>query len=219
MGKEDLPMTTIALMASVFIAMSFLARGENLSDYSTLSIVMSALWLAGAVFFFIKGTSDQRVAHKERAELDLPEKSRIVSVDDIGGKNRGKPLVSKKHFLVGSPDILIEEGGMKIPVEVKTGKAPDRPHLSHIMQLGAYLILVDVNFKQETPHGYIEYVSRGDIRKRHEIEWDMLTKALVLSKVSEIRDAERNGEAHRDHNREGKCRNCSRRLECPERLV
>jgi CRISPR-associated exonuclease Cas4 len=217
--SEDLPIATIALVASVFTAMAFLARGDNLENYNTLTIIMAIIWVIGAVFFFIKGTSERRKVRKRKKELNIPEKARIVQVDDIKDSNRGKPLVSKKHYLIGSPDILIEENGTKVPVEIKTGRAPKKPYFSHIMQLSAYLVLVDTNFKQKTSYGYIEYVPKDGARKRHKVEWDMLTKALVLSKVSEIRDAERTGVAHRNHKREGKCRSCSRRTGCPERLA
>jgi CRISPR-associated exonuclease Cas4 len=216
--SEDLPLVTIALAASVFTVMAFLSRGNNLEDYNTLSVIIAGLWLVGAVGFFIKGTADRILASNSKEKVALPKRSTIISVDDIGSGKRGKPLVSKKHFLIGSPDVIIEEEGMKVPVEIKTGRSPDRPHFSHIMQLSAYLVLVDVNHSQTTPHGYIEYVPSKGERKRHKVEWDMMTKALVLSKVSEIREAERIGEAHRNHNRAGKCRNCSRRSGCPERL-
>ncbi|MFW3146065.1 MAG: PD-(D/E)XK nuclease family protein [Thermoplasmatota archaeon] len=221
-GERDegsgLPIASLALLASVFTASAFLAQGDNLEDYYFLSVIMAGLWLIGAVFFFWRASTHRRTAELGRRKLNLPRDSRILQVDDLG-KNGRKPLVSKKHFLIGLPDMVIEEKDLMIPVEVKTGKIPPKPHFSHIMQIGAYLILMDQKFKQQTPYGYIEYSPDRTHRKRFQIEWDMVTKALVLSKVSEIRDAERTGEAHRNHNREGKCRYCSRRNNCPERLV
>lgn len=218
-GTEDLPIATIALVASVFTAMAFLTKGNNLETYNALTILMAGLWLVGAIFFFIKGTTERRTVQKGKEDLKIPQDARIVQVDDLEKGRGGKPLVSKKHFLIGSPDILIEENGKKVPVEIKTGKVPTNPYFSHIMQLSAYLVLVDANYNQRSDYGYIEYAPRKGSRQRHKVEWDMVTKALVLSKVSEIRDAERNGIAHRNHNREGKCRSCSRRIGCPERLV
>lgn len=217
--REDLPLATIALIASVFTAMAFLSRGDNLDHYNTLSVVIAGLWLIGAVIFFVKGSRDRMGAMVGKKRMKLPERSSIVEVDDIGTGKRGKPLISKRHYLIGSPDILIQESGFKIPVEIKTGKVPPKPHFSHLMQLSAYLVLVDSKYDQKTPYGYIEYVPSSGSRRRHKVDWDMMTKALVLSKVSEIREAERRGEAHRNHDREGKCRFCSRRAGCPERLV
>jgi len=81
------------------------------------------------------------------------------------------------------------------------------------------MLLTDVNYQQETPYGYVDYAPNRNDRKRFKVEWDLMTRALVLSKVSEIRDADRTDVAHRNHDREGKCRNCSRRQGCPEKLV
>lgn len=217
--KGSLPVTMMALVASIFMMMAFLARGKHLEDYGMISIIMAGLWLIGAVFFLVKGARYDREAHDAKGAVGLPVNSHVKSADDIGSGIRGKPLTSKKHYLVGSPDIIIEEHGKMIPVEIKTGRAPVKPHFSHVMQLGVYLLLIDVNIHQETPYGYIEYVPPKGNRTRHKVEWDMLLKAMVLSKVSEIREAERTGEAHRNHEREGKCRHCSRRDQCPERLV
>jgi CRISPR-associated exonuclease Cas4 len=87
------------------------------------------------------------------------------------------------------------------------------------MQLTCYMILMDANLNVHTPYGYIEYASPEGDRKRFKVESDMLTRALALSKVSEIRSAERTGEAHRDHDRIGKCRNCAKADLCPESLA
>ncbi|MFO8050374.1 MAG: Dna2/Cas4 domain-containing protein [Thermoplasmatota archaeon] len=213
-----LQVATLALMASVFTASTFLAKGDNLQEYYWMSIATAGLWLMGAVFFFWRGSTHKRTAALSKSKLNIPEDSRMVDADDLG-KKRGKPLVSKKHYLVGVPDMIIEERGFKIPVEVKTGRVPKSPHFSHIMQLGAYLVLMDASYAQSTPYGYIEYAPTRDSCRSFKIEWDMMTKALVLSKVSEVREAERTGVIHRNHNREGKCRNCSRRDGCPERLA
>jgi CRISPR-associated exonuclease Cas4 len=52
----------------------------------------------------------------------------------------------------------------------------------------------------------------------HVIDFDQNLKALLLSKLEEMRRAIANGDVHRDHERPGKCRSCSRREHCPERL-
>jgi CRISPR-associated exonuclease Cas4 len=216
---RDLPIASMALLASVFTASTFLAKEENLDFYSRASAIIAVMWLIGAVFFFWRGSHHLRVVEKGKEELSLPKGSVMISVDDIENKKGTKPLTSKKHFLIGAPDMIIDEGDNKIPVEVKTGRVPMKPHFSHIMQLSAYLVLMDVNYHQDTPYGYLEYVPSKSEKKRFKIEWDLITKALVLSKVSEIREAERTDVAHRNHNREGKCKGCSRRHGCPERLA
>ncbi len=217
--KHDLPVAALALLASVFTASTFLAKGDNLDHYYMASVVIAGVWLIGAVFFFWRGALQRKLAEEGIEELSLPKGSEMVIADDVENRKGTKPLSSKRHFLVGAPDMIIEEDGKKIPIEVKTGRIPIKPHFSHIMQLSAYLILMDVNYDQDTPFGYLEYAPSKSERKRFKIDWDLMTKALVLSKVSEIRESERIGIAHRNHQREGKCRGCSRRQGCPEKLV
>ncbi|MGA1793508.1 MAG: PD-(D/E)XK nuclease family protein [Thermoplasmatota archaeon] len=217
--QQELPIATLALLASVFTASTFLAKGDNLDEYYWASVVIAGAWLAGAAFFFWRGMHQKRVAEEGLSELDLPKKAEVVVHDDPELRKGSKPLTSSKHYLVGTPDMVLEEDGYKIPVEVKTGRIPPKPHFSHIMQLSAYMVLMDVNYGQETPHGYLDYAPGKTDRKRFTVEWDLMTKALVLSKVSEIREADRTHVAHRNHDREGKCRNCSRRQGCPEKLV
>jgi len=64
------------------------------------------------------------------------------------------------------------------------------------------------------PHGILRY---GTVE--HEIEYNEELKHLVLEKIEDMRGLEKSGEAHRNHNRPGKCRSCSRRNDCPEKLV
>jgi CRISPR-associated exonuclease Cas4 len=217
--KGDLRIAALALLASVFTASTFLAKGDNLDEYYFASVVIAGAWLIGALFFFWRGAHQRKVAENGIEELSLPKGAEMVTVDDIGNRKGTKPLTSKRHYLVGAPDLVIEENGKKVPVEMKTGRIPVKPHFSHVMQLAAYLVLMDVNYDQETPYGYLEYSPSKKERKRFKVDWDLMTKALVLSKVSEIRESERTGVVHRNHHREGKCRGCSRRQGCPERLV
>jgi CRISPR-associated exonuclease Cas4 len=62
-------------------------------------------------------------------------------------------------------------------------------------------------------YGILRY---GDVQ--HIVAFDDNLRALLLKKVRELREAMASGEAHRDHDRPGKCRSCSRRDACPERL-
>ncbi len=215
---SDLPIISLALLGVLVSSLTLLIRDDGSDGYLFLSIIFSLIWLLAAIFFILRGEVWRRNAREGLKGMSLPEGSDILRADRSRREERGKPLRSARHFLIGMPDIIIEEEGLKVPVEFKSGKPPFKPHFSHVMQLGAYLILVDEQYHQTSTHGYIEYGPDKDSRKRFRMEWDMITKAQVLSKVSEIRDSERSGMAHRNHNRPGKCRSCSRRNGCPERL-
>ncbi|MGA1822306.1 MAG: PD-(D/E)XK nuclease family protein [Thermoplasmatota archaeon] len=218
--STDLSIIMMAILATFFAASTFIARDDSLKGYYILAVIVSALWTVGALFFFFVGVISLRSASKGKEKLSIPVDGRIIEAFDIDkGGSDSEPLVSQRHYLIGSPDMIIEENGFKIPVEIKSGRIPPKPHFSHVMQLGAYLILLDENFGQVTPYGYIDYRPSSGESKRFTGEWDMMAKALVLSKVSEIRESEKTGIAHRNHRREGKCRNCSRRSGCPEKIV
>ena len=64
------------------------------------------------------------------------------------------------------------------------------------------------------PYGILRYEGI-----EHEIEFSEELEVLLLSKLREMRTLMINNDVHRNHSREGKCRNCSRRDICPERLV
>lgn len=215
---SDLPIISLALLGVLVSSLTLLIRDNGSNGYLFMSIIFSLIWLLAAIFFILRGEVWRRSALEGLKGMSLPEDSDILRADRSGREERGEPLRSTRHFLIGMPDLIIEEGGLKVPVEFKSGKVPFKPHFSHVMQLGAYLILVDERYDQTSTHGYIEYGPDRDSRKRFRVDWDMITKAQTLSKVSEVRNSERSGVAHRNHNRPGKCRSCSRRNGCPERL-
>ena len=124
----------------------------------------------------------------------------------------GDNLRSESLDLSGRPDLILRRGDEMIPVEVKTGRVPRGPLFSHILQLGAYCAILSEEHRVEK--GIIRYG-----QKEFEIEYDANLEELVLLKAEEMRRIVRDGGAHRNHNREVKCRNCSRRHLCPESLV
>jgi CRISPR-associated exonuclease Cas4 len=109
---------------------------------------------------------------------------------------------------------VLLEGDQHIPVEVKTGRTPRGPLFSHILQIAAYCLLMEEEYGKPPPHGVIRYDDAS-----HDIEYNEDLKRLVLGKLGEMRACLVKGEAHRNHNRPGKCVHCSRRSVCPERLA
>jgi CRISPR-associated exonuclease Cas4 len=51
-----------------------------------------------------------------------------------------------------------------------------------------------------------------------EVEYGEEQKRLLESMLGKMRDALQTEDVHRNHDRPGKCANCSRREGCPERL-
>ncbi len=202
-------MVVLPLAATVFSILSVTFVMEPNKIISYVMEISSLLWLIFATFFFYLALRSEMSYEKIKKELRLPD-GEIIYVDDL---ERSPILKSEKYGIWGRPDLLIKVGDDYIPVEVKTGRVPKGPYFSHIMQLTAYMVLVEENYRAP-PYGLLKY---GPQVYRIEYEEDL--KNLLLEKVSEMRKALKTGEVHRNHNRPGKCRHCSRRDICPERLA
>ncbi len=79
---------------------------------------------------------------RQRRQAGLPG-GRVIYTDTRAWGAVEKPLFNNELGLTGKPDYLVEKDGKLIPVEVKTGRAPNAPYDSHIFQLAAYCLLVD----------------------------------------------------------------------------
>ena len=130
-------------------------------------------------------------------------------------ENSAGLLIDENSGLRGRPDQIVVIDGEFIPVEQKTGRIPKRPHTSHKMQLLAYLHLVEISTKRNSPYGILRY-GNDDI---HQIKWDEESKQELTKSIQEIQRLMVEGGAKRNHQRKGKCQNCSRRYACNESLA
>jgi len=64
-------------------------------------------------------------------------------------------------------------------------------------------------------YGVINYGNE----KVFKVLWNNENRQHLESQIKEIQQAMVSGEVHRNHDRIGKCKNCSRAHACPERLV
>lgn len=204
------------ILAFAMVATVFAIYGVSVSFIqdtllSAVSEVVALMWLVGASFFLYRSTKASGIAMSLREKHELVGKE-IEYVDDQ--KRNTRLFVSEMHGLRGRPDYVVSMGENRIPVEVKTGRTPRGPLFSHIVQLGAYCLLIEEETAKAPPYGILRYE-----RMEHEIEYSHDLKQIVLTKLSEMRSTLATGEAHRNHNRPGKCIGCSRRSVCPERLA
>lgn len=83
---------------------------------------------------------------------------RIISMDTAGLEPPEKPIFDHVLGLSGRPDYLLRKGRDLLPVEVKSGKAPSSaPYESHLLQLGAYLMLAWSQNRRRPPYGVLVY--------------------------------------------------------------
>ncbi len=195
-----------ATVFSIF-AVTFIMNPNFLLGY--VLEIASLLWLIFATFFFYLALRSEMHYSKIRSELRLPD-GEIIYIDDL---KKSPILKSEKYKIWGRPDMLLKVKEGYVPVEVKTGRIPKGPLFSHIMQLTAYMVLVEENYGTP-PYGILKYGPQI-----YKIDYEEDLKKIMLKKVEEMRKAMKTGEVHRNHNRPGKCRHCSRRDICPERLA
>jgi CRISPR-associated exonuclease Cas4 len=180
-----------------------------------IALIIEALalvWLIGAtvVLYFALKTAEHAGSKKAEQGIKAGE---VKYVDTREKDKRSEVLMSDIHNVSGRPDYILKINNRSIPVEIKTGRVPKGPLFSHIIQLACYLLIIENNYGTP-PYGILRY---GD--REHKIEYTEELRRTLLEKIAEMRNALRSGDAHRNHRRPGKCRSCSRRAKCPERLV
>jgi len=159
-----------------------------------------------ALFFFRRSSIQQK-------EVGLPG-GRIIYTDTHGWGKVEKPLFYAAMDLTGKPDYLVQQNGKIIPVEVKSGRAPEATYDSHIFQLAAYCLLVEKTYDTRPPYGIIHYENRDfAIEYTRELE-NALTDLLVEMKRDEYKK-----DVPRSHEQAGRCARCGYRNTCDQSLA
>jgi CRISPR-associated exonuclease Cas4 len=196
---------------SILIRYGTEIMGEYSEIFSRFLVIIALLWLSGAFVFLYDVLKNTELAGEIRRLYGIYQ-GKIEYADKMDKKS--KMLYSKKYQIRGKPDYVVKIKGKYIPVEIKTGKVPLGPHFSHIIQTAAYCLMINENYKIRPPYGILSYSKE----KKHKIEYDSKLENLLIEIIDGMRKCIKEGSAHRNHNRPGKCRNCSRRKECSEKL-
>lgn len=198
---------TAASAATLAIEVVFL---DSYGPYQWILILMSLTWLLVALGFLL------RAIWKEDEAMAIAQASGLAP-GELAYSDLDKPaetLRSSRYELAGRPDYIVRRKGEYIPVEVKTGRTPTAPHESHLMQLGVYCILTEEKYGVRPSVGMLQYPERT-----FEVAFTNEFRDKVLEMTLRMRLAEMTGNVHRIHDQPGKCRGCSRREACPERLA
>jgi CRISPR-associated exonuclease Cas4 len=174
-------------------------------------VIVALIWLIGASFFMYLVLRYSRLTRLLKRRHGIGEGSieYVDTHDDVS-----QVLFSERYGLRGRPDYVIRRGNYMIPVEVKTGRVPRGPLFSHILQLAAYCLLIEEKHNLAPPYGIIRYSN-----VQHEIDYTEDLKNILTSKLKDMKNIIKTGVAHRNHKRPNKCKGCSRREGCPEKLV
>jgi CRISPR-associated exonuclease Cas4 len=197
----------ISSVAIVFLVLNVIIIFELPIEMAAIFLVLSLFWLMGTSMALYLSLVAQRKMDLKRKEVHLTAKITYI------GNESAEVLHSEKYGLSGKPDFIIEEAEEIVPVEFKSGRLPQGPLFSHIVQLAAYCLILDEMDGKKVTRGVLRYGEH-----EFDIDFDDALRGLVISKLSEMRQGLVTGDVHRNHNRPGKCRSCSRREMCSERL-
>jgi CRISPR-associated exonuclease Cas4 len=200
-------MLVFAIVAVIIAvsAMAFLITNVRMAE--ALEAV-ALVWLVGASFFLYRSLRSTEIVESLRKEYRVTGKIEYIDFDS------SKAFKSEKYGLSGRPDYVIKIQDDMIPVEEKTGRTPQGPLFSHVLQVAAYCLLIEDTEGKAPPYGLLKYPQH-----EHDIEYNEDLRRILLEKLAEMRAATAKGDVHRNHNRPGKCKYCSRRSVCPERLT
>ena len=144
--------------------------------------------------------------------LGIPA-GRLISLDTSQLKPVTEPMYDPDLGLTGRPDYLIQQGRRRIPVEVKSGRAPKRPHRSHVLQLAAYCHLVESTTGKRPPYGILKYAdSAYKLHYTGALQQDL---SNILGALRKTQDSL----PDRSHNSPGRCRSCGYLSSCDQSLA
>jgi CRISPR-associated exonuclease Cas4 len=199
----------IFAIVAVVIAVSAVAFSITADVRFALTVeAVAVMWLMGASYFLYRTLRATEIADSIRKEFRVIGKIEYI---DMAGS---KAFKSERYGLIGRPDYVIKMEDKIIPVEEKKGRTPKGPLFSHILQIAAYCLLIEESTGKTPPYGLLKYPEH-----QHEIEYNEDLKKVLLEKLRDMRKMMDTGEAHRNHNRPGKCKSCSRNESCPEKIV
>ncbi|MBI5294211.1 MAG: CRISPR-associated protein Cas4 [Chloroflexi bacterium] len=163
------------------------------------------LFLLALIFFWQSG--------RQRQEAGLPG-GRVIYTDTRAWGKLEHPLYDQLLGLTGKPDYLVQQKGQIIPVEVKSGRAPEAPYDSHIYQVAAYCLLVEKNYGKRPPYGIIHYENRD-----FAVDYTPQLESSLLDLLAEMRRDEMKREVGRSHEQAARCARCGFKNACDQSLV
>ncbi|HQU35904.1 MAG TPA: CRISPR-associated protein Cas4 [Anaerolineales bacterium] len=152
-------------------------------------------------------------SNRQRSEAGLPG-GRVIYTDTRGWNKLEKPLFYAALELTGKPDYLVEQNGKIIPVEVKSGRAPEAPYDSHIYQLASYCLLVEKTYGKRPPYGIVHYED-----KDFSVEYTNELEQSLLELITEMKRDGMKREVPRSHEQASRCKRCGFRSVCDQSLA
>jgi len=163
------------------------------------------LLLVAIAFLWISG--------RQRKAAGLPG-GRVIYTDTRGWGKLEQPLFYASLGLTGKPDYLVQQNGQIIPVEVKSGRAPEAPYDSHIFQLASYCLLVEKTYGKRPPYGIIHYNNRD-----FAVDYTEELESKLLDLLVEMKRDHHKADVPRSHEQASRCTRCGYRKVCDQKLA
>ncbi|MCB9144775.1 MAG: CRISPR-associated protein Cas4 [Anaerolineales bacterium] len=170
-----------------------------------MTSIILILFLLALIFFW--------QSNRQQKAAGLPG-GRVIYSDTHAWRNVEKPLFYPALALTGKPDYLIEKNGQLIPVEVKSGRAPESPYDSHIFQLASYCLLVEKTYGKRPPYGIIHYENRD-----FAVDYTKDLENTLIELLGDMREDEVRGNMSRSHEQASRCKRCGYRDTCEEGIA
>jgi len=170
-------------------------------------LLLAAFVLGGLGFWLLLRASSTR------AGAGLPA-GRVTYVDTGAWNRCERPLFSSRHRLTGRPDYLVQSRDEVVPIEVKSGGAPEQPYAAHILQLAAYCLLVEEQEGRAPAYGIIKYDDQA-----FEVDYTDALRDELLRTIDLIRHDLGARDVARSHDQAARCGGCGYRQQCDQRLA
>lgn len=167
---------------------------------SGLALLLIALALAILILNERRYQRRRLIAERHRA-LGLPE-GELVYEDADGA---GEPLSSSAYPLVGKPDYIVKlPDGRPVPIELKLGvQNASAPYSNHIIQVGAYCLILEDYFEQPPTHAILRYADR-----EFTIDYTPALRRKVIKLLAEMERCSEQQPPLLARQRAAKCRIC-----------
>jgi CRISPR-associated exonuclease Cas4 len=176
-----------------------------------LSIGLGALLAAIALLLLLRNerrAQRERLLNERRRVLGLPEGTLVY--EDADG--RGEPLVSSSYPLVGKPDYVVElPDGRPVPIELKPNvQQASAPYSNHVVQLGAYCLILEDYFAVPPTHGILRYADQ-----EFTIEYTPALKRKVIRLLEAMERCSAEQAPSLARQKAARCRACPFQTICP----
>jgi CRISPR-associated exonuclease Cas4 len=176
-----------------------------------LTIGLLLLLIAAALGLLVlneRRSRRTRLVVERHKALGLPEGELVY--EDADGE--GEMLSSSDFPLVGKPDYVVQgPDGRPIPIELKLNvTGASAPYSNHIIQLGAYCLILEDYFEQAPTHGILRYADR-----EFTVEYTPALRRKVIKLLSEMQRCSEQEPPPLKNQKSAKCRSCTFQAICP----